>query len=42
MDKMAEAMIQVPAQAAQDSMLKTPKHNDVVTSKTVKDKSGQG
>ena len=39
---MAETMIQVPAQAAQDSMSKTPKHNDVVMSETLKDKVVKG
>ena len=39
---MAEAMMQVPSQAAQDNIMsKTPKPNEVVTSETGKDKVGK-
>ena len=43
MDKMAEAMMQVPSQAALDNnMSKTPKPSEVVTDETGKDKVGKG
>ena len=42
MDKMAEAMMQVPSRVAQDNIMsKTPKPNEVVTSETGKDKVGK-